>query len=551
MRKFIALLALLFAMPASAVESPCYWAGTVVKCLPSTGIHLDNLKTLRLGTNNDTNYVELVAPSGMSANKTLTLPDTSPGNGQVLYSTDTLGTLSWEDPGVSQANVLSILQQNNTSTMADLVCAANTSLTGTQTCDGQSTSGAGVILAIAQTDPTENGLWAVDDFSAWTRTNSGTSVPGHVFTVKAQGGGTSYQNTVWLGTGDDSTPTFLLVPTSGIATNLTASLPVITSATGRLTTESALSAARGGTGVANNAAATLTRSGNHALTLTTTNTTSLTLPTSGTVTALGSDIDLASAEVTGVLTMNKGGSNKNATAVNGGLVYSDADSFEITSAGTSQNWVLSGGAGAPTMSNTTTTGKMVDGSADEIQLTVQGHSTQTSDILVAEKSDGTDLLEVTNTEGTKIKGTTTATTACTGCVGQVINSGQISNTVVTSNTAVTGASIVLTAGAWLIFYAIDMEVDTANAINARTLCLLEAYNSTDSTTVANSTARQGIGTSVATLLKANIPISNMAVVNISGTKTFILRGTQLDVSGTGSCTAEVGNGSTFYGLRIY
>lgn len=39
----------------------------------------------------------------------------------------------------------------------------------------------------------------------------------------------------------------------------------------------------GGTGVANNAAATLTRSGNHALTLTTTNTTSLTLPTSGTV----------------------------------------------------------------------------------------------------------------------------------------------------------------------------------------------------------------------------------------------------------------------------
>jgi hypothetical protein len=50
-----------------------------------------------------------------------------------------------------------------------------------------------------------------------------------------------------------------------------------------MSSEAALSAARGGTGVANNAAATLTRSGNHALTLTTTGTTSLTLPTGGTV----------------------------------------------------------------------------------------------------------------------------------------------------------------------------------------------------------------------------------------------------------------------------
>lgn len=40
---------------------------------------------------------------------------------------------------------------------------------------------------------------------------------------------------------------------------------------------------QGGTGVANNNAATLTRSGSHALTLTTTGTTGLTLPTSGTV----------------------------------------------------------------------------------------------------------------------------------------------------------------------------------------------------------------------------------------------------------------------------
>lgn len=47
-----------------------------------------------------------------------------------------------------------------------------------------------------------------------------------------------------------------------------------------------LGAANGGTGVANNAAATLTRSGNHALTITTTNTTGVTLPTTGTLATL-------------------------------------------------------------------------------------------------------------------------------------------------------------------------------------------------------------------------------------------------------------------------
>lgn len=44
-----------------------------------------------------------------------------------------------------------------------------------------------------------------------------------------------------------------------------------------------LPATRGGTGVSNNAAATLTRSGSHALTLTTTGTTNVTFPTSGTL----------------------------------------------------------------------------------------------------------------------------------------------------------------------------------------------------------------------------------------------------------------------------
>jgi len=45
--------------------------------------------------------------------------------------------------------------------------------------------------------------------------------------------------------------------------------------------------ANGGTGVTNNAANTITFSGNYALTLTLTNTTSITLPTSGTIATKG------------------------------------------------------------------------------------------------------------------------------------------------------------------------------------------------------------------------------------------------------------------------
>lgn len=65
----------------------------------------------------------------------------------------------------------------------------------------------------------------------------------------------------------------------------TADHVVINSAAGVMTSEATLSPVRGGTGVANNAAATLTRSGNHDLAITTTGATAVTFPTSGTLLA--------------------------------------------------------------------------------------------------------------------------------------------------------------------------------------------------------------------------------------------------------------------------
>lgn len=168
--------------------------------------------------------------------------------------------------------------------------------------------------------------------------------------------------------------------------------------------------------------------------------------------------------VTGVLPLANGGTNKNATAVNGGLVWSDADSLEITAAGTASQWVLSGGAATPTMSNTTTTAKIIDGSADAIQLTVQGNATQTSDIFVTEKSDGTDLLRVTNTAGTAIKGTTTGAVAATGDVGEIQT---VILPVASKNALATGtaenlsaSTLGLGAGQYQISGGIDFAGDT-------------------------------------------------------------------------------------------
>ncbi len=257
-------------------------------------------------TANGTNHADIRTQPEQAVNTTLYLPATNPTLGDILYATDGIGTLGWTPAGVSLSSLNGILTSYNTNPKAYLVCHADIeSLSGTQTCDGQ-TTGTGFVLMMSQVDVTENGLWLSDDFGAWTRPGtfpSSDSVPGSIVSVTEQGLGTNYSDTLWFGIGDGSSvAAYRNIPITSSNDKLIASRVVVTDSNSFLTTEAALSAAKGGTGVANNAAETITMVGDDAITFTTSNTTSVTLPTSGTLSTLAGDGTNASQATAHTLT---------------------------------------------------------------------------------------------------------------------------------------------------------------------------------------------------------------------------------------------------------
>ncbi|MCX6781704.1 MAG: hypothetical protein NTW66_01080 [Candidatus Magasanikbacteria bacterium] len=68
-------------------------------------------------------------------------------------------------------------------------------------------------------------------------------------------------------------------------------------------------------------------------------------------------VNLASGlDITGVLAMANGGTNRNMTALAGAIAYSDADSLELTATGTAGQLLVSNGSGAPSWISTSSLG---------------------------------------------------------------------------------------------------------------------------------------------------------------------------------------------------
>lgn len=429
--KRIALILALFSANAFGA-GPCFWGqGPSANCKP---IRLSELPA------NGVNYVEIRAADSIAANFTLYLPVDDGTSGQGL-STDGSGVLSWVnflvDPMTTRGDMI---YRNSSNVTARLpVGAANSVLTadgtdaawsttpvaGSFTANALSGNGffnaatAATIVAVPSVGinygasatgnspvfASQNGRKLTLDMTAMGGADRQLTVPGATGTIALNP--MTANGDIIYGTNSGATSTRLAPSTAttvlhsgtvpswsaiDVTTDITGVLPLANGGCNKnqtatagavvwLDADSCEKSAAGSTGQM--------------------------LHSGGTGTPTWAAVDLASStETTGTLPLARGGTNGTDAAVNGGLVWSNATGYKITSAGTASDWVLSGGAGTPTMSSTTTTAKVIDGSADAIQLTVQGNATQTSDIGVFEKSDGTDLVRILNTGKVNLGGAT-------------------------------------------------------------------------------------------------------------------------------------------------
>jgi hypothetical protein len=142
-----------------------------------------------------------------------------------------------------------------------------TGLTTAITKDGQTTTTARITFA--------------QGFTSSLTTDSSSVSTGSIITA----GGVGIAKALFVGTTANIAGVTTLTA-QPILSSLTASKPVFTDASKGLVSTGTLGSDQGGTGVANNAASTITISGNFGTTLTVTATTAITLPTTGTLATL-------------------------------------------------------------------------------------------------------------------------------------------------------------------------------------------------------------------------------------------------------------------------
>jgi hypothetical protein len=187
---------------------------------------------------------------------------------------------------------------------ADLATGLSTAITK----DGQTTTTARIPFAAG--------------INSSLTTDSSSTTTGSIITA----GGVGIAKALYVGT----TANFAGVVTltaQPILSSLTASKPVFTDASKGLVSTGTLGADQGGTGVANNAAMTVTGSGNFAYTRTLTGVTNVTFPTTGTLATLAGTETLTSKTLTSPIITNpliteiRETATVSATAATGTIAY--------------------------------------------------------------------------------------------------------------------------------------------------------------------------------------------------------------------------------------
>ena len=151
------------------------------------------------------------------------------------------------------------------------------------------------------------------------------------------------------------------------------------------------------------------------------------------------------ADVSGVMPLANGGTNKNMTAVNGGVVWTDADSMEVIAAGTSGQILQSNGAAAPSWVNPAATTAVTK----SVNQTAHGFAVQ-------------DIVYYTGSAWAKAKADADSTSEAIGMVSAVADAD---NFTVTYSGEVTGLSG-LTSGTTYYLSAATAGLATATAPTA-------------------------------------------------------------------------------------
>jgi len=245
------------------------------------------------------------------------------GSATVDFATDADVTLTLTNSATSQSarNLRLNITESSTGvgSVRNLILGSNCQIekfylvrnngTGVKTI--KNTSGTGVAVAAGKATLVYNdGTNVVDVLNSFSSAilgaeNAGSIIPFYFANQAAFPSASTYHGAIahshadgamyfahssaWVRMLDTGGP--LGTPSSGTATNLTG-LPLTTGVTGTL------GAANGGTGVANNAASTLTISGSFGTTLTVSGTTGVTLPTTGTLATLAGTETLTNKTLT-------------------------------------------------------------------------------------------------------------------------------------------------------------------------------------------------------------------------------------------------------------